>query len=526
MAGTGKTEKQYILPEPLDFQQLRREISRKFTILSSPAADAVYTYFDTFDWRLYRKRLALVREGDRLLLLDLEQGLPYSHAKWAGQDPPRFCWQIPKGDLRSLLEAPLDVRALLPLMIVTAQKRGLRILNQDQKTVLRLDLSTYDAEAGSGRRHRVFRLEPRPVLGYGPEFKEFKEFLRDLDIVAENESLPIVLMRQLGLEPGEYTSKFLLPLEPELPSGEAVRRILRHLIGVMARNEEGVKADKDTEFLHDYRVAIRRIRSALGQLKGIFPEEETSRFREDFARLGQATNALRDLDVYLLKREEYQALLPDHLATGLDALFEDLAAERKKELRAVSRSLNSAAYHRTVALWTEFLDSPADISDKESPRARQPVFQLACRFIFRRYRQVLRAGEKIRDDSPDEELHRLRINCKKLRYLLEFFASLFPEKEVASAIGQLKKLQDNLGDFNDLFVQQRYLEDYLDKLEGDTGRMRLSAAAVGGLIASLDRRQKTVRQAFNRRFRAFSSPRSQARFEQLFKPSPGGKKGR
>ena len=71
------------------------------------------------------------------------------------------------------------------------------------------------------------------------------------------------LMKQAGLDPGGYTSKFHLPLDPKLPSGQAVRRILGHLLGVMTLNEEGVKADTDTEFLHDYRVAIRRIRSAL-----------------------------------------------------------------------------------------------------------------------------------------------------------------------------------------------------------------------------------------------------------------------
>jgi len=526
MDSSGKANTRYVLPESLNFQRLKREISLSYTLRRETIPDSAYTLYDTFDWRLYRKQQTLVRDRDLIGLTDLELTHPSSQAEWTKQRPPRFWWDLPEGDLRSRLQALLDVRALLPLMSVTRQRRGLRILNQDQKTVLKLFFCTYHAEALSGAQRRAFRLELQSVLGYRRELEEFKRHLADMDIAVDRESVSIELMRQLGLNPGGYTSKFLLSLDPELPSGEALCKILGHLIGVMILNEEGVKADTDTEFLHDYRVAIRRIRSALGQIKGIFPPEETARFRKAFTRVGQSTNTLRDLDVYLLKKEQYRALLPDHLSPGLDALFEDLAAERKNQRRAVTRSLNRAAYKATVVQWREFLGSPAEYAEEEAPNAQQPVFPLACRFIFKRYQQIIRAGRKIEDDSPDEELHRLRISCKKLRYLLEFFASLFPEKDMARLIGQLKKLQDNLGDFNDLFVQQQYLEEHLNKLVGNEDKIRQSAAAVGGLITSLNRKQRSVRRDFEKRFRSFSSPRNHALYVRLFETAPLGGKGR
>ncbi len=526
MVGSGKANTRYILPESLNFRQIQKEISRSHTLHREKVSASAYTLYDTFDWRLYRKQQTLVRDRDLIGLTDLELTHPSSQAEWTKQRPPRFWWDLPEGDLRSRLQALLDVRALLPLMSVTRQRRGLRILNQDQKTVLKLFFCTYDAEALSGAQRRAFRLELQSVLGYRRELEEFKRHLADMDIAVDRESVNVALMRHLGLEPGGYSSRFLLSLDPGLPSGEAVRRILRHLIGVMILNEEGVKADTDTEFLHDYRVSVRRIRSALGQIKGVFPPEETARFREAFTRLGQSTNTLRDLDVYLLKKEQYRALLPDRLSPGLDALFEDLAAERKNKRRAVTRFLNRAAYSTTVAQWREFLDSPAEYSDEEAPNAHRPVFQLACQFILKRYQQIIRVGRKIGDDSPDEELHRLRINCKKLRYLLEFFASLFPEKDMARLIGQLKKLQDNLGDFNDLFVQQQYLEEHLNKLVGNEDKIRLSAAAVGGLIASLNLKQRSVRRNFEKRFQAFSSPRNHALYVRLFETPLSGAKGK
>ncbi len=66
-------------------------------------------------------------------------------------------------------------------------------------------------------------------------------------------------------------------------------------------------------------------------------------------------------------------------------------------------------------------------------------------------------------DTEDEVVHQLRINCKKLRYLMEFFAPLFPENEIKTLIKALKLLQDNLGNFNDYSVQQIFLRQVLNE---------------------------------------------------------------
>jgi len=78
----------------------------------------------------------------------------------------------------------------------------------------------------------------------------------------------------------------------------------------MRINEVNIEKDLDTEFLHDFRVAIRRTRSALGQIKNVFPMRTTNRFKKDFAFVGELSNQLRDLDVYLLKEDTYKTMLP------------------------------------------------------------------------------------------------------------------------------------------------------------------------------------------------------------------------
>jgi len=114
-------------------------------------------------------------------------------------------------------------------------------------------------------------------------------------------------------------------------------------------------------------------------------------------------------------------------------------------------------------------------------------------------------------------LHRLRIDCKKLRYLLEFFSSLFPENQMQKLIKQLKQLQENLGDFNDLSVQQTFLIDYLQMIKPKSAQAVMSAAATGGLITRLALSHQQVRSQFLSVFEQFDSPANRRRFETLFK---------
>jgi len=129
----------------------------------------------------------------------------------------------------------------------------------------------------------------------------------------------------------------------------------------------------------------------------------------------------------------------------------------------------------------------------------------------------MKDGEKIDNDSPDGKLHNLRIQCKKLRYLMEFFASLFPSDEIALLTKQLKRFQDNLGEFNDLSMQQDTLKEYLDTIDHESDKNMLIAAAIGGLIMNLNIRQQHVRAEFSDQFRHFGQKKNRLLFKQLFK---------
>jgi CHAD domain-containing protein len=298
-------------------------------------------------------------------------------------------------------------------------------------------------------------------------------------------------------------------------SDKATKAILRFLVQVMRINEANIEKDLDTEFLHDFRVAIRRTRSALGQIKYVFPTKTTDRFKKDFAFVGKLSNELRDLDVYLLYEDKYKGMVPPILRDDIDPLFDHLRKKRSKALQKVIRGLNAKKYAKILKDWETFLNKSQRDSVTAS-NSKLPVIDLARNRIYKKYRNVVKVGSQVLENTEDEMLHVLRIHCKKLRYLMEFFSSLFPHKKINILIGQLKKLQDNLGDFNDLCVQREYLLNIIEELPIAHQQSKKTLAAIGSLIGALDSEKQTVKGAFAKTFTDFASLANQGLFRELF----------
>ena len=209
-------------------------------------------------------------------------------------------------------------------------------------------------------------------------------------------------------------------------------------------------------------------------------------------------------------------MLPADLRPGLKPLFQSMRTQRKAEHDNFVQQLHSPAYGQIVSAWEDFLHSLKQEETEEAENSRKPVYELAREIIYKQYKKVVRDGVSIHPATPDGELHRLRIQCKKLRYLLEFFTSLFPAEDMAGLIKHFKKLQDNLGELNDLSLQQQYLKEYLQQEDRRVKDAKYSCAAIGGLMAVLDNRQKQVRQNFSAIFNAFHNEENRALFKKLF----------
>lgn len=392
----------------------------------------------------------------------------------------------------------------------------LSVLDGERKTVLRLELRDERvADRGRGQMQRLIQL--LPLRGYERALREAVHRLREAFQVqnAAMDPLALVLSAQ-GRTPADYSSKPDVPLHPEERTDQALKRILLRLLEVVERNEAGVLKDLDPEFLHDYRVAWRRTRSLLSQVKGVFPGEALDRFGEELRWLSAMTSPVRDLDVYLLEFDCYRASIDPGLSPGLDSLHALIVEDKRTAHAALVKALEGRRYERFKTEWRGFLRSGPEAYTTLKNAAR-PVLEVASRRIWKVYRRVVEEGRAIGEPGPPEELHELRKTCKKLRYLMEAFARLYPKEAIATSIRDLKRLQDHLGEFQDLAVHRAALEDFRSRLHSRGTPTARTDQAIQALVASFDERAQRVRAAFTERFAAFDSTPVRKRFRALFK---------
>ncbi len=502
------------VPDSYDEQQLMSELADHYSIKKERFISESFAVYDTFDWRLFNKSLVLYESGNKFVLRKLFENEIIESIEITSL--PVFIWDFPDSALKEQLAPIIKMRALIKLAEVYSRSTPYRILNQDEKTVARLVSEEIRPSPDKDKPSLATYVWLKPVKGYPRYSQNLGKRLKEAGFAAsKKEDIYLEALRVVDVKPGDYTTKLHIQLDPDMRSDEATKVILRFLLHVIRINEANIEKDLDTEFLHDFRVAIRRTRSALAQIKNVFPAEITHRFRKGFAFIGKATNQMRDLDVYLLNETTYKAMLPAELRDDINPLFDYLREKRSKAFREVIRSLQSRKYKRILHDWDVFLNEPRQDSQM-APNADLPIIDLARKRIYKRYRRTVKDGTLILDNTQDEMLHLLRIECKKLRYLMEFFSSLFPRKKITVLIEQLKKLQDNLGDFNDFCVQEQYLVNIAAELPATHQQSKRTLVAIGSLIGTLDREKQTAKDAFAKTFTAYASPANKASFRELF----------
>jgi CHAD domain-containing protein len=509
-----RNNEKFNLPDGFDEKKFMRGLADQYAIKKAPLISERITFYDTFDWRLFNKSLVLYTSGNKLLLRKLAKS-DFLHQVDITAFPV-FIWDFPEGKLKKQLASVIKIRALLKLVELHSRVTPYFILDQNQKTVVRL---AYE-EIRPSRNKNIPALAAywwlKAVRGYPKYSRNLAKHFEESGLtINKKEDLFFSALEVVNKKPGSYSAKVAIKLDPDMRSDEATKVILQFLLNVMRINAANLEKDFDTEILHDFRVAIRRTRSALGQIKNVFPERTTNRFKKDFAFVGKLSNELRDLDVYLLDEATYKAMLPPVLRDDIDPLFDHLRKKRSKALQIVLRGLKSKKYARIIQDWEIFLNKPSPDA-ATALNAELPVVDLARKRIYKKYRSVVKVGSLILQNTEDELLHALRIECKKLRYLMEFFAGLFSRKKINILIEQLKKLQDNLGDFNDLCVQVEYLQEISEELPANQRQAKKALAAIGSLIGTLDRRRQMVKDAFAKTFTEFVSSANQALFRELF----------
>ncbi|HWF50735.1 MAG TPA: CHAD domain-containing protein [Solirubrobacteraceae bacterium] len=477
-------------------------------------------FYDTFDGLLRAAGLSFVHESGRSALVWIDGGA--ERAATATPDAPDrvLAAELEPGALRDVLAATIEVRALLPLVRIHSAQRVFGVLDAAEKTVVRLALAESAVVASPNRRLALVpRLRLLPVRGYDGELARVRATLiEDLGLRAAERSELDEAVLATGANPGGVSAKVDVALAPDERADVAVASILKRLATVMEASLPGTIADIDPEFLHDYRVAVRRSRAVMRELKRVFPPEQLARFRIELRWLQQITGRTRDLDVYVLDFDELRSGLGEPARSDLEPLLRVLRDRRTVARRDMVWALRSDRAQELRVQWPAFLRELVTLSAEDRPAATRPIGELSGERIVKVYRRMIKMGTAIDESTPAESLHELRKQGKELRYLLELFGvPLHSGDVVKPLVRALKLLQDTLGCHQDREVQiaaLRSLRDDVATLPGGPGALM----AMGVLIEHLGEDEGAARAEFAERFAVFASKSQRALVRDTFSP--------
>ncbi len=409
------------------------------------------------------------------------------------------------------------MRVLTPLVRVRSRLLPVNVLDDLGKIVVRLQAEEPTAVAGGEVKTPLrSRLNVVGVLGYDSEYERVLALLTgELDLQPVSRPVQDEAVEATGGVPGGTSSKLRVALAPETRADAAAVTVLRRLLEIIEVNLPGTLADLDSEYLHDLRVAVRRSRALQRELREVFAPEPLRVFRAGFRELQVLTGPTRDLDVQLLEFGDLAATLPPESAADVAPLRVLLEQRLARERAKMVRGLRSDRTRALLENWRDFLDALVAAPEDERPDAARPVADVAGERIAQVYRRMVKMGRAIGDDSPHEALHDLRKKGKELRYLLEFFSSLYPSEVVKPMVATLKGLQDVLGRFQDREVQAdalRALGDEIAALEGGAAALM----AMGVLVQRLAEEQARAREQFAERFEQFAAKSQRKLVAQTF----------
>ena len=427
-------------------------------------------YFDTPDFRLYRSRGAfrLRREGYHWVqTVKLDRGStaglsmrPEYEVQVTGNRPD---FEVLPAEARAALGPEVEA-ALVPVFVTDFQRTTWLIERPRGRVEVALDLGHVQAGAAE---LPIAEVELELKSGDGTIlFEVARELLQAVPMVPEYRSKALRGYGLLGVwqeAPGKASNP---AMRPGLPAAEAWRRVLLAGLGQLGHNLPGLIAADDPEYLHQTRVAVRRLRTmlSLGKALGLDRPDWVDDLRWFMAELSPA----RDWDVFVTETlAGVRAGLPEpERLDGLLARAEQARAAARQRARAAAgdRRLTILALAMGEGLMAERGEGPAlNAWAAESLDQRR-----------RRFRK--RAGRFAKLDAAGR--HQTRIAGKRLRYAGEAFAALYGNKAVRY-LARVAAVQDGLGAANDAAVARRLLAE----LNRD-GREAYAAGLVEGYIAA------------------------------------------
>jgi len=254
-------------------------------------------------------------------------------------------------------------------------------------------------------------------------------------------------------------------LTPDLSVGEAFATIARAFIDHLRVNEDPILIARDPEAVHQCRVAIRRFRAALWPFRDVMSDSAYGWLKDELRWMQTMLGPARDWEVFA--RQTIDPLIqrfPEE--DGLPAVRRAAEQARDNGYEQAIAAIGDPRWTRLL-LQLEIWIANGGWAGEEHNELREPAVDLAAAALTKRYKQLRKLGGK-KCERPAEELHRVRVAAKKLRYLTEFFGTMFDEGAARTYSDTLTGVQDVLGVLNDAVVAKRLMGeiDVPDRAKG------------------------------------------------------------
>ncbi|MHB8090336.1 MAG: CYTH and CHAD domain-containing protein [Syntrophales bacterium] len=439
-------------------------------------------YLDTFDWRLFRHGLSLrfSRTAGKahytLKILGPIKGDPAERLEieCAAGEKIGEPWDIKETDINEKIAEIIYPRRLLGHIAVRARRRTFKVVHPDGTVVEIAFVSSAFQAVGFQKPAscRLCEIALHFTKGTSATLEAMtKNITEKFVLLPCPQSMLETAIERLGISFPAKNPPAELTVNIDDRLDLAVKKILSFQLSRLQENIPGTLADIDTEFVHQARVATRRMRSLLRLFADAVPQRSAEYFSGELLWLGSLFGAVRDLDVFSLNLNKFKneiTLAPQRV---LEILIRQIQQERSTLLAELRDGLSTTRWRIFSLRISTFITRQPAIHPL-APLALAKVGEIAPSVISGLFNKVVSQGNRLLLKPRIRYFHKLRIQFKKLRYASEFFNPAF-DGALSSFITDAVKIQDCLGELQDTVFTKELISGLLKKWRGSVMEPRL-----------------------------------------------------
>jgi inorganic triphosphatase YgiF len=429
-------------------------------------------YYDTPSHSLQKARLAFrIRQEGGVWLATVKDGGLNS-----GGLHQRAEWTVPLSEPRATIEAFMDTpigpaladavgEEELTAMFATRFERQMINVHTPDGSIIELAADRGEISAGDGQSP-ILEIELELKSGcIGSLLQIGAALAEEFPLLPEWRSKYFRALQLAGLADNQEAP---FPAKPVIEGGENAGFELAKLLifsiqGVLVTQDRFLQLSDDPQSIHQMQIYLRRLRSLLSFSEPFMPEDIYISFQESLKHWVGMLGPLRQIDV--AAEIWHEIVSSERVSFSASPVLGDKLAEKRIHLVAqIHKELdNGQATPQLLAMWSWFATNellPRADAAEEAEMMVQPALEDFARERLAKWLDCMTKAGKDTEIQDDDMINMLRVRGKKVRYVLEALALIWPKK-TAKMIERLKNLQDSLDYLHDKHADDRLFQELL-----------------------------------------------------------------